>query len=700
MCFRLVRMKASIKVLSAINAPNTVTSFPLSENILMCGIAGILETSETNRVNPETLVAMRDVMVHRGPDGDGSWISPEGRIGLAHRRLAIVDLSEKAAQPMSDGAGKAWITYNGEIYNHAALRQELEQAGRQFKTDHSDTEVLVHGYLEWGIDGLLERLEGMYAFAIWDCDKNKLTLARDRIGIKPLYFTKSNGRFLFASEIKAILSDRSIERDIDPQAVNHFLSFMVAPAPLTMFKDIFKLPAAHLMEVSAEGKMSFRRYWDPAPGQGINPKEIKGLSPSETEAFYTKGIRARLEWAIDKRMMSDVPFGVFLSGGIDSSANVALMSQMMDRPVDTFTVGFKDHKHLNELDHANRIARDFKTNHHEVLIDESDMIGYLDNLVHHQDEPIADWVCIPLYFVSKLAKDSGVTVVQVGEGSDEQFCGYDSYMTYLNLHLKFWDRYMNVPSPLRRMIGSGAELLSSMTTRFDKVTEVLSRAGLDQELFWTGANAFWNTHKRRVFNDHNTRSDLTELQEGGLDVGGLNGHDSAGVIAAYLDPFDQNHPEQDHLTRMAYSELRLRLPELLLMRVDKIGMSTSIEARVPFLDHKLVEFTMDIPMEWKIKGGETKYLLKKALADLLPDEILYRPKMGFAAPMAEWLRGDFGHRARDGVLNSPLMERGLLDRDHIEQKFRDHREGRGDHALHLWTLFNLTSWYDHWIAGK
>ncbi|MBL6932866.1 MAG: asparagine synthase (glutamine-hydrolyzing) [Rhodospirillales bacterium] len=666
----------------------------------MCGIAGILETNGSKRVAPEALVSMGNSMAHRGPDGEGTWISPDGNIGLAHRRLAIVDLSDKAAQPMSDGHDKAWITFNGEIYNHALLRIELEKAGRQFRTDHSDTEVLVHGYLEWGIEGLLQRLEGMYGFAIWDVEKRKLTLARDRIGIKPLYFTKSGGRFHFASEIKAILTDPSIERDIDPQALNHFLSFMVAPAPLTMFKGIFKLPAAHLMEVSAEGTMSFRRYWDPAPGQDIDPAETNRLSSSELESFYTRGIRTRLEQAIDKRMMSDVPFGVFLSGGIDSSANVALMSQMMDRPVDTFTVGFKDHKHLNELEYANRIAKDFKTNHHEVLIDESDMIGYLDDLVHHQDEPIADWVCIPLYFVSKLAKDSGVTVVQVGEGSDEQFCGYDSYMTYLNLHRKFWDGYMKSPSPLRKMVGGSAEVLSSLSPRFDKFTEVLSRAGKDQELFWSGANAFWNVHKQRVLHGNSTTTDLAELEEAGLDITGINASDSAAITSSYLDPFDKAHPEQDQLTRMAYSEFRLRLPELLLMRVDKIGMSTSIEARVPFLDHKLVEFTMDIPMDWKIKGGETKYLLKKALEDLLPDKILYREKMGFAAPMAEWLRGEFGRRAEAAVLNSPLMERGFLNRDHIATKFRHHIEGRRDNALHLWTLFNLTSWYDHWIVGE
>jgi len=664
----------------------------------MCGIVGILETTGSRGVDSGLLGRMRDAMVHRGPDAEGIWKSPDGKVGLAHRRLAIVDLSDMASQPMSDSEGKIWITFNGEIYNHLSLRRDLEQAGRQFKTDHSDTEVLVHGFLEWGVDELLNRLEGMFAFAIWDCQNSKLTLARDRIGIKPLYFTKSKGRFVFASEIKAILVDPTIERDIAPQALNHFLSFMVAPAPLTMFKDIFKLPAAHVMEIGAEGKMAFRRYWDPAPGQGIDPAQTRDLSPSELEDFYTRGIRSRLEQAIEKRMMSDVPFGVFLSGGIDSSANVALMSRLMDRPVETFTVGFKDHKHLNELEHANRIARNFKTNHHEILIDESDMTGYLDDLVHHQDEPIADWVCIPLYFVSKLAKDAGVTVVQVGEGSDEQFCGYDSYMTYLKLQRRFWDRYMKTPLPVRKTMGEAAEWLSRLSPRLDKFTEVLSRAGKDQELFWSGANAFWNVHKRRILNGEMEKSNLNELAEAGLDISGINNDDSGAIITSYLDSFDIQHPAQDNLTRMAYSEFRLRLPELLLMRVDKIGMSTSIEARVPFLDHKLVEFTMDIPMEWKIKGGETKYLLKKALADLLPDDILYRRKMGFAAPMAQWLRGDFGRQAEAAVLGSGLMDRGFLNRDHITQEFRNHREGRRDTSLHLWTLFNLTSWYDHWIA--
>jgi len=675
----------------------------------MCGIAGIFgfnappsEGSGGESSGTAAIVkAMRDTMVHRGPDGDGIWVSDDGRVGFGHRRLAIVDLTDAAAQPMSNEDGRVWVTFNGEIYNHLALRQKLTAAGHTFRTDHSDTEVLVHGYEEWGIDGLVERLDGMFAFAIWDEGEQRLTLVRDRVGIKPLYFTRPGGSFLFASEIKGLLAHGQVTRAMEPAALNHFLSFLVAPAPLTMFKDIFKLPPAHILEVDAKGRLSARRYWDATPGRGINGGDLYGLSESETEKYYTKGIRRLLESAIEKRMMSDVPFGVFLSGGIDSSANVGLMSRLMDRPVDTFTVGFKDHQHLNELDQAARVAKEFKTNHHEVLIDEQDMIGYLDDLVHHQDEPIADWVCIPLYFVSKLAKDSGVTVVQVGEGSDEQFCGYDSYMTYLNLYRKFWNPYRALtPGPLRGAVGGVASMLAGHTDRYDKFVEVLRRAGAGHDLFYSGANAFWSVHKDRLLPTPIRGTGWQELAEAGLDTCAAESPDSGDVIQAFLGPFDKDHPGSDDLNRMSYAEFRLRLPELLLMRVDKISMSTSVEGRVPFLDHHLVEFTADIPQSWKIRGGETKYLLKKALGDLLPDDIIHRKKMGFAAPMTEWLRGDFGRRAERTVMESGIFEYGLLDREHVTGLFRDHLDGRRDHALHLWALFNLAAWHDHWIAGR
>jgi asparagine synthase (glutamine-hydrolysing) len=666
----------------------------------MCGIAGILGHNGAAPIELGILKTMGDSMAHRGPDGDGQWISKDGCIGLAHRRLSIVDLSNSASQPMSDAEEAVWVTFNGEIYNHLSLRRELEKAGHRFRTDHSDTEVLVHGFKEWGINGLVEHLVGMFTFAIWDEATKRLFIVRDRIGIKPVYFTRGGGFFRFASEIKAILTDPSVPRAIEPAALNHYLSFMVAPAPLTMFKGIFKIPAGYILEVGPTGALNACRYWDALPGKGIDPSETKGLSDRALEDFYTTGIRNRLEASIEKRMMSDVPIGAFLSGGIDSSANVALMSRIMDRPVDTFTVGFKDHTHLNELDYASRVAKDFKTNHHEILIDEGDMRGYLVDLVHYQDEPIADWVSIPLYFVSKLAKDSGVTVIQVGEGSDEQFSGYDSYAAYMRLHQYFWKPYRGVtPRALRQALAAAARALLPAGRRTDWTADILTRAGRDQELFWGGAHAFWNIHKNRCLKpgafEHS--NGWPDLDEAGFDTNGFGAADSGGVIEAFTRRLDKKSPGSDFLARMSYSEFKLRLPELLLMRMDKITMSTSVEGRVPFLDHDLVEFTMDIPQVWKARNGVSKYLLKRALKDILPDDIIHRPKMGFGAPMAEWLRGDFGKQAEDTVLRSPLMVEGYFNRDHVAKLFREHRNGPSHHALRLWVLYNLTAWYDHWI---
>ena len=672
----------------------------------MCGIAGLLYPDSLSSPGParlgEMLTAMNSAMAHRGPDGADIWCADGGQVGLAHRRLAIIDLSPDAAQPMRDRESTVWVTFNGEIYNHAALRLELEADGIAFHTDHSDTEVLVHGYKAWGLEGLVNKLDGMFAFALWDARRRVLSLARDRIGIKPIYFTRMGGPFRFASEIKALLSDPALPRRIEPQALNHYLSYMVAPAPLTMFQGIYKLPAGHLMEVHPDGRVAARRYWDALPGRGADADTLAGMSETELTAHFATGVSERFASAVEKRMMSDVPFGVFLSGGIDSSANVALMDRFTPRPVETFTVGFKDHDHLNELDHARHIAETFKTNHHEVLVDAGDMRGYLNDLIHHQDEPIADWVCVPLYFVSKLAKDSGVTVVQVGEGSDEQFCGYDSWMAYIRAHDTYWQTYNRlVPAALRRMAGTAAGALApNARERRAQACEALVRAGRGQELFWSGANAFWNVHKSRVLRspERGAPPEWADLAGTGLDLTGLASADSGDVAAAYFADLDKAKPATDFLNRMAYSEFRLRLPELLLMRVDKITMSTSVEGRVPFLDHRLVEYTMDIPRDVKIRGGVKKAVLKTALDGVIPDEIIHRKKMGFAAPVADWLRGDFGRDALARLDAAPLVTDGVLDGTHIRTLFAEHRDGRADHALHLWTLFNLVSWHDHWIT--
>jgi asparagine synthase (glutamine-hydrolysing) len=669
----------------------------------MCGVVGIFAYGQKQGVSAAVLRRMRDTMVHRGPDGGDDWISADGDVGLGHRRLSIVDLSALANQPMSNEDGSVWMTYNGEVYNHARFRPELIEAGHQFRTDHSDTEVLVHGFEQWGIDGLLQRISGDFAFGVYDAREGALYVARDRIGVKPLYFAELGGQFVFASEIKALLEHPRAERDIDTMAMVHYLSFLTTPAPMTMFKGIYKLPAGCWLKVTRDGAIKLHRYYSVGPGKGIDPSETKNLSDAALEQFYVDGIRNRLRGAVDRRMMSDVPFGVFLSGGIDSSTNVALMSEYSDRPVNTFTVGFKHHDALNEMNYARIAAQTFKTNHHEVLIDENDMVGYLESLVHHQDEPLADWVCIPLYFVSKLAHDSGVTVVQVGEGSDEQFCGYDGYMRYLKLYHKFWTPFRNyVPKPMQKATAQAASWASKLHPRLPVYADILDRAARDREHFWILSMSIWNASKDRLVRyqalgpvAHHTRM----IEAGVMDPSYLV-PDSYSVIKSFSDDLNREHGAQDVLTGMTYNEFRLRLPELLLMRVDKIGMSVSLEARVPFLDHELVDFTFDIPERWKTKNGVTKYLLKKAVEGIIPDELIYRKKMGFDAPMAEWLKGPFGQRVEREILSSGLMKRGYFNLDYISRMFADLRGERANLSQQIWTIYNLVAWYDYWIDRR
>jgi len=667
----------------------------------MCGITGIFNYKNTAPIDRDVLLSMRDVMQHRGPDGGGDWMSSDGRTALGHRRLSIIDLSDTANQPMHDGTGLT-ITFNGEIYNHAILRAELRQAGITFKTDHSDTEVLLHGFRRWGLAGLLARIEGDYAFAIWDANKRKLSLARDRIGVKPLYISVADGAFIFASEIKSLLEHPAVGRAIDPMALYHYLSFLTSPAPQTMFAGIWKLPAGHWLEVE-QGKIMSGRYWDAVPGSGIDPSEIAGLSEQALEDFYVRGIRSRLEDAVAKRMMSDVPVGVFLSGGVDSSTNVALMSKHSNGPVRTFTIGFRDHQHLNELDHARRIAEQYQTQHHEILIEEADMVGYLETLVHHQDEPLADWVCIPLHFVSRLAKDSGVTVIQVGEGADEQFSGYSSYMGYLKLYQRYWKPFRTLlPGFAQHGVARFADFAARMRPSLRVYADIIDRAARNREHFWSGATVFWESMKHDILHVDSFRPSEVDkdLRATGLLPSSYEDTDTFNIIKSFLEPFDVDHPGRDALTRMIYNEFRLRLPELLLMRVDKITMTNSLEARVPFLDHNLVEFSMDIPQHWKVKNNEPKYLLKKAVEDLLPHDLIYRKKQGFGAPMCQWLRGNFGKTARDVILGSGLFDQGYFKRAKIERMIEAHRASKEDNSLYIWTLFNVASWYDYWIDRR
>lgn len=658
----------------------------------MCGICGIYKYGSSNKEFDEALlIRMSDSIKHRGPDDSGTFIDPNRRIGLGFRRLSIVDLSPAGHQPMFSPDKSVGIIFNGEIYNHLVIRKELESKGYRYRS-RSDTETIIYAYQEYGLE-FVHKLLGMFSLAIWDEKKNILVIARDRIGIKPLYYTVADGQFIFGSEIKAILQHPSVSREMDPQAMDAYLTFLISPAPLTMFKNIRKLEPGHFMVVGPDGIQRDVQYWDPVP-MGEQPSiDIDGTPVSHlslvenadgmTEESCIGTIRSLLKQSIKDRMMSDVPFGVFLSGGIDSSTNVALMAELMDRPVDTFSVGFRDLEKYNELGYARQIADQFKTNHHEVLIDHSMAFDFLPKLIHHQDEPLADPVCIPLYFVSKLARDNGTIVVQVGEGSDEQFAGYQSMLRELRFYNTAWKAYGALPGFAKSIIYGAASLFLARKQEYLALDYI--RKGLKgEELFWGGAINFTETHKRLLLD-------------------GQRGTENEFVYKLaknWHDEILRRDPRADYLKRMIYLEFKNRLPELLLMRVDKVSMATSIEARVPFLDHRLVEYSMTIPQEFKIKNGEPKYILKKAVEGIVPNNIIYRKKQGFAAPVNEWLRNEWSAYAEHAIRESALVKQGILQYGFIKVMMESHRERKIDAGQNIWNLLNLVMWHKYWIEGK
>src|SRR6266550_3783260 len=454
----------------------------------MCGICGVWEYGAAEgRVERALIEKMRDVMIHRGPDDAGELIFDEGRGGFGFRRLSIIDLSAAGHQPMRGCTDRVWLVFNGEIYNHAELREGLEQRGHLYAS-RTDSETILHLYEERGLD-FVHEIEGDYAIALWDADRGQLVLTRDRAGVKPLYFYQKNGRFIFASEIKAILEHPAVSPEINEEALYHYLSFLTTPAPQTLFRDIQKLPAGHLLVIDRVGKVCMTQYWDALPP----------LSPIvRSEAEHQQNILELLRASIKKRMMADVPFGVFLSGGVDSSANVALMSELMTKPVRTFTVGFHDTEELNELESARAISKRFGTNHHEVMIGRAEMQKFLPELVFHQDEPIADPVCVPLYYVSKLARDTGTIVVQVGEGSDEIFAGYDWFRTYLQIEERFWRHAERAPLVARRAAAALALPVLQKVLKKRMAGEVIRRLGANESLFWGGVGIFDETIKASV----------------------------------------------------------------------------------------------------------------------------------------------------------------------------------------------------------
>jgi asparagine synthase (glutamine-hydrolysing) len=658
----------------------------------MCGICGILNYGNAESTFDEALlIRMSDTLAHRGPDDAGTFLSADRRVGFGFRRLAIVDLSPAGHQPMFSPDGSITFMLNGEIYNHEVLRREFRAKGRAYRS-RSDTESVIYAYEEYGLD-FVHKLLGMFAIALWDEKHQRLVLVRDRIGVKPLYYTFVSGQLIFGSEIKAILQHPAVSRELNEEALDSYLTFLIPPAPMTMFKNIQKLEAGHFMVVTKHGEIRKEQYWSPVPvgpqpsidldGTAIPQSRLLDASQRSSEEVCISNIRTLLKQAIKDRMMSDVPFGVFLSGGIDSSTNVALMAELMNRPVDTFSVGFQDLEKYNELGYARQIAREFQTNHHEVMVDHALAFDFLPKLVYHQDEPLGDPVCIPLYFVSKLSRDNGTIVVQVGEGSDEQFAGYPSFLRELRLYRWLWKPYQLIPEFARRAI---YRLAGSVLERQHQYLplDYIRKATEGEELFWGGANIITETHKKA-------------LLDGAISSGGMRAYEFA---RRWHEEILQRDPEADYLKRMIFVEFKNRLPELLLMRVDKVSMATSVEARVPFLDHRMVEYSMTIPTHFKIKHGEPKYILKRAVEGIIPHNIIYRKKQGFAAPVSEWLRNEWSAYAEDAILNCGIMTSCRLSREYIRAIFENHRRGVRNEGMQLWTLLNLALWYDHWIDRR
>jgi asparagine synthase (glutamine-hydrolysing) len=631
----------------------------------MCGICGILYPGASQNVDRSILATMNRQIAHRGPDDDGFFV--EGNVGLAMRRLSIIDL-KTGHQPLANEDESLWIVFNGEIYNHAELRADLERLGHRYRT-RSDTETIVHLYEQHG-RACVKYLRGMFAFAIWDRRRKVLFAARDRLGIKPFYYRYDANAFLFGSEIKTILSYPGVRTELNPGALAEYLAFGYLVGSGTMFAGIDKLPPGHTLEVDAAGHLKTECYWDltvPVDAE-VRPRE-----------YYVNTYRELLEACVSSHLMSDVPLGVFLSGGLDSSAVAALTTRIRREPIETFSVGYGEEA-FSELPYARQVAKHIGSRHHEVRLGREEFFASLPALIWHEDEPIVWPSSVSLYFVAKLARER-VTVVLTGEGSDETLGGYMRYAW--SLANSRMDRVYRSLSPaffrqwIRNGIGSG-----------------LLPAGLRRRLehtFLGRDGASWPS-----FYFDNFYSAFSASEQGQLltpRARELSGNAYAGSMA-YWDK-----PSGDLLHRLLYTDIRTYMVEL-LMKQDQMSMAASIESRVPFLDHLLVEFTARIPAQYSIQGLSGKHILKLAVQDLLPHSIVHRRKMGFPTPWAYWLAGPQLDDLESLMLEPRTLERGLIERDAVRRLFAEHRAGRRDNGDRIWRLLNLETWQRVFLDGE
>ena len=610
----------------------------------MCGIAGIVSLGD-RPVTVDEVRAMCGAIVHRGPDAGGFFF--DTGIGLGMRRLSIIDLAT-GDQPIRNEDGTVWVVFNGEIYNYDALRRELLGRGHRFYTS-GDTEALVHLWEDLGTS-CVERLRGMFAFALWDARQQRLLLARDRLGIKPLYYSIVDGRLAFASELKALLQLPDIDGRLNWEAVSRLFTFLTSPHDESVIAGVHKLPPGHVLIAEPGKGVRLQRYWDVvfAPQHG------------RSEAWWTERLREVLEESVRLHLVSDVPVGAFLSGGIDSSSVVVTMARLKADPIKTFSIGFREADY-SELESARLVARQAGTDHHELIV-EPDVVTMLEDIVGYLDEPFGDPSAIPTYMVSRLAAGH-VKVVLSGDGGDELFAGYDRYVVEAR------ERRVPLPMPGRRLLGLAARLMPD-GMRGRNAARHFSLDGIERYL--DASTLFRRDDQRRLF-----RPEV---------FAHLAAYDPWREERQYLD-----RAGGDWLTALQYLDLKSYLPLDILTKVDRMSMAHSLETRVPLLDHKVVEFAGTIPSDLKLRNGTTKYIFKQALRGLLPDEILDRPKQGFAVPVAEWFRGQLSGFVREVLLSDTARRRGLFDADYIERLLARHQGGR-PMGWHLWTLVSFELW--------
>jgi asparagine synthase (glutamine-hydrolysing) len=627
----------------------------------MCGIAGILKLDPRETVDEARLKRMRDVLRHRGPDGEGLWI--DGPIGLGHRRLAIVDVAG-GQQPMTNEDGSAWIIYNGEIYNHAALRPGLEAKGHRYQT-RSDTETILHLYEEEG-ERCVEQLQGMFAFALWDTTHQRLLLARDRLGIKPLYYALTDRELLFGSEIKAILAAGPIRPELDARVLPEFLAMRYVAGEGTFFRGIRKLQPGHTLTWSVPEGNRTRRYWHLPVAPDDEPAGLRERAVD---------LEARLEGVVRSHLMSDVPLGLFLSGGLDSTGLAALMAPMVGERLRTFAVGFDDEA-TNELPYARLAAEAVWAQHHEVVVSPEEFVGSVPRLVWHEDEPLAFPSSVALNFVSQLARPH-VKVVLTGEGSDELFMGYNWY------RVTAWNERLGrlygalVPDAARMGVRRAIVHLPHPVARYARRSFLALGTG-PRELFYENFAVFSAVQRRALLLDRGLTETVDPYRE-------------------QLRCFDEHSGST--LDRMSHADLQTYLVEL-LMKQDQMSMAASIESRVPFLDHELVEHVVRTPAQFKIRGLTTKAILREALRDRVPREILRRRKLGFPVPFGRWARERFAPLIRDTVLGPRAQARGMFAPEPLKRLVAEHEAGIANHADRLWLLLNLEIWQRIFLDGE